>query len=231
MDTQLVRLEPPYNVICSKRGKFGLHVATLIVIKERIKGLPDGVPLSDTVGVGSYPIVSGGFGLDGQVWMDTELKDCHLVCRQKESVSLTTLKRVMEYCGKYRSTDIIPGAFVMASVDFGMEMRLPKDEQGKTISDYTVRLEFETGEHGIRCMTYSSKESDFYFYEYYADDTADYTSVGLINKTDAIKRIAELRNTYLILFKSDGLRSITFTTKQRHYQDFVDEVNKYRLDV
>lgn len=231
MDTQLVRLDAPYNVICGKRGRFGLHVATLIVVKEKIDGVPEGVPISDTIVVSSYPVVNGGYGIDGQVWMDTELKDCHVVCRQNESVSLFALKRVMEYCGKYRSTEIIPSAFVMASVDYGIKMILPNDKNNKTISDYTVCLEFETGEHGIRCMTYSSKESFFYFYEYYADDTADYTSVGLINKTDAIKRIAELRNTYLLLFKPDGLRSITFTTKQRHYQDFVDEVNKYRLDV
>ena len=35
METQLVRLDKPYNIICGPDIKFGLHLATLIVVNEK----------------------------------------------------------------------------------------------------------------------------------------------------------------------------------------------------
>lgn len=233
METQLVRLDKPYNIICGSNGRFALHVATLIVVKERIEGVPEGVSMRDTLSVSSYPVVSGSYEMDGQVWMNTELKDCLVVCREKESVSLYTLKKVMEYCGKHNVSfymERIPSSFSMALFSYDSQLILPTDENKQTIADYEVCLQFETGEHGIRCMVYSSKESDFYFYEYFADDDADYSNVGLINKPEAIKCMAELRDNYLSILKHEGLRNIRFTTKQKEYQYFVDELNSYKVD-
>ena len=233
METQLVRLDKPYNIICGSNGRFALHVATLIVVKERIEGVPEGVSMRDTLSVSSYPVVSGSYEMDGQVWMNTELKDCLVVCREKESVSLYTLKKVMEYCGKHNVSfymERIPSSFSMALFSYDSQLILPTDENKQTIADYEVCLQFETGEHGIRCMVYSSKESDFYFYEYFADDDADYSNVGLINKPEAIKCMAELRDNYLSILKHEGIRNIRFTTKQKEYQDFVDELNSYKVD-
>ena len=82
MDTQLVRLDAPYNIICGTDGSFALHIATLIVTKERIEGIPDGVPMRDTLSVATYPVVSKKNSADGQVWMNSELKDCYVVCEQ-----------------------------------------------------------------------------------------------------------------------------------------------------
>ena len=146
---------------------------------------------------------------------------------------LYTLKKVMSYCEKHGITyyrERIPSLFVMALVSYNVKMILPTDDNNKTITDYEVCLEFETGENGIRCMAYSSEDSDFYFYEYYADDIADHSGVGLRNRTDAIRRIIRLRDAYLMFFRSDGLRSIKFKTKNKIYQDFVDELNSYKVD-
>lgn len=233
MDTQLVRLDKPYHIICGSNCRFALHVATLIVVKEKIEGVAEGAPMRDTLAVSSYPVVGGSYDMDGQVWMDTELKDCLVICRENESVSLYTLRKAMEYCGKRGITHYQERTltfFTMALLEHGIKLFLPTDNNNKTIADYEVCLEFATGENGIRCMAYSSNESDFYFYEYYADDDADYTSVGLINKPTAIMRMAELRDNYLRTLKTEGLRSITFTTKNKLYQDFVDELNGYKAD-
>ena len=233
MQTQLVRHDRPYNIICGSNGRFALHVATLIVVKERIEGVPEGVSMRDTLSVSSYPVVGGSYEIDGQVWMNTELKDCLVICREKESVSLYTLRKVMEYCGKHNVSfhmERIPSSFSMALFSYDSQLILPTDENNQTIADYEVCLQFETGEHGIRCMVYSSKESDFYFFEYFADDDADYSNVGLINRPDAIKQMAELRDNYLIILRHEGLRSIRFTTKQKNYQDFVDALNNYKVD-
>lgn len=233
MDTQLVRLDKPYHIICGSNCRFALHIATLIVVKEKIKGVVDGAPMRDTLAVSSYPIVGGSYDIDGQVWMDTELKDCFVICRENESVSLYTLRKVMEYCGKRGIThyqERTLSSFTMALLEYGVKLFLPTDNNNKAIADYVVSLEFETGENGIRCMAYSSKESDFYFYSYYADDVADYSSIGLINKPEAIRQMASLRDYYLRILKNEGLRSITFMTENKLYQDFVDELNRYKVD-
>ena len=233
MDTQIVRHDAPYNIICGNNGDFALHIATLIVVKERMESRKKGSIMSEALSVSSYPVVGGSYDMDGQVWMKTEQKDCLVICRQNESVSLYTLKKVMSYCegkgGIYHRERVL-SSFVMALVSYGLKMILPTDNKNRTITDYKVCLEFETGENGIRCMTYSSKDSHFYFYEYYADDTADYSSIDLRNRTDAIKRIVRLRDAYIQMFKSDGLRSITFTTKKNLFKDFVDELNSYKVD-
>ena len=97
MDTQIVRHDAPYNIICGNNGIFALHVATLIVIKERLKNGKRGTETTDAISVSSYPVVAGSYDMDGQVWMKTEQKDCLVICRQNESVSLYTLK--MEIAG------------------------------------------------------------------------------------------------------------------------------------
>lgn len=87
MDTQLVRLDKPYHIICGNNGTFALHIATLIVVKDKIEGIVEGAPMRDTLAVSSYPIVGGSYDIDGQVWMDTELKDCLVICRENDRVS------------------------------------------------------------------------------------------------------------------------------------------------
>ena len=233
MDTQIVRHDAPYNIICGNNGRFALHVATLIVVKEKIGGVIEGAPMSDTFAIASYPVVAGSYEMDGQVWTKTELKDCLVICREKESITLYTLKKVMSFCDKrgfFRYKERILSSFVMALATYDINMYLPTDDNNKVISDYEVYLEFEPSEHGMLCMAYSSMESDFYFYECYVDDTADHSHAELINRNDAIKSMVRLRDAYLQMFRSDGLRSIKFSTKKEMYQDFVDELNNYKVD-
>lgn len=232
MDTQLVRLDKPYHIICGKNYRFALHIATLIVVKDKIEGVVEGVPMRDTLAVSSYPVVGGSYDMDGQVWMDTELKDCLVICRENDNVSHYMLKKVMDYYGKRNipCKERILSSFTMALLEYNVKLLLPTDEDDKTIADYEVCLEFETGENGINCMVYSSQESDFYFYEYFADDDADHSSEGLINKPTAIKRMARLRDNYLHILQYDGLRSITFSTKDKRFRDFTDKLNRYIVD-
>ena len=42
--------------------------------------------------------------------------------------------------------------------------------------------------------------------------------------------MANLREHYLQILGHDGLRSITFTTKDKSFKDFVDELNGYKAD-
>ena len=68
METQLVRLDKPYNIICGPDIKFGLHLATLIVVNEKpVKDAETG-DVVDTYPVAkSYPVVGVEYGIDGEV--------------------------------------------------------------------------------------------------------------------------------------------------------------------
>lgn len=231
METQLVRLDAPYNIICNSKGYFALHIATLIVVKEKIEGVVEGTPMRDTLSVASYPVVAGPFKSDGQVWMDTELEDCLVVCRQKESVSLYTLKMVMEYCAKKNVsffTEKIPTFFNMAMVMYGVKVTLPTDEKNKTIRDYEVSIKFEESDGGNSCMVFSDNDSDFYFYEYF--DNEPPFSEFVPTNIEAIKYLADLRDNYLRIFRYEGVRSIHFATEDEKYKWFVDKLNNTKVN-
>ena len=241
MDTQLVRLDAPYNIICDTTGNFALHIATLIVVKEKTEGVPEGSSSSNTLSVACYPVVSekgflgnsflgvGKGKADGQVWMHAELKDCYVVCPQNyKSVVISSLKDVIEYYAKQNIVDMevrISVSFGLAMIKYGCKILLPEDENRKPIADYKVCLEFEESNKGKSCMVYADNKSVFYFYEYF--DNEPPFDRFIPTNTEAIKYMTELRDTYLHIF---GLKSITFTTKNEKYQWFVDKLNATKAD-
>lgn len=244
MDTQLVRLDAPYNIICDTTGKFALHIATLIIVKEKVKGVPKSSPMSHTLSVASYPVVSekgllgavfigsGKGKADGQVWMHTELKDCYVVCPQNhQSVDIRKLKDVMEYYAKQNIVDMnfrIPISFGWAMTQYGCKILLPEDENRKPIKDYDVCLEFEESNNGKSCMVYADNKSLFYFYEYF-DNESPFDRLVRTN-SEAINHMANLCNIYIQIFRYEGVKSITFTTKNEQYQWFVDKLNATKFD-
>ena len=183
METQLLRLDAPYNIICDTTGKFALHIATLIVVKEKTEGVPEASSLSNTLSVACYPVVSekgflgdsfmgsGKGKADGQVWMHTELKDCYIVSPQNyKSVGISRLKDVMKYYANQNMIDMplrIASSFSWAMIQYGCKILLPEDENRKPIADYKVCLEFEESNNGKSCMVYADNKSVFYFYEYF----------------------------------------------------------------
>lgn len=179
----------------------------------------------------SYPVVGGGYDIDGEVWMNSTLKECMVICRKGEPVSLYTLKKSMEFSSREHSLDylqIVPGSLSMALLTYGSKLELPTDEKKRTISDYEVCLEFSEYNNGKSCIVYASKESDFYFYDYFSNEQP----LPLKGHTnlDSIKYLTELRDSYIRVFHFEGLRSITFTTKDESYQWFVDELNSLKTD-
>lgn len=233
METQLVRLDKPYNIIFGKNGRSALHIATLIVIEEEEVKDPETGDVVKTIPVASsFPVVGGKYSIDGEVWMDSKLKDCLLICREGENVGLFALKKSMEYYSKIRSFDyllIVPGSLSMALLTYGSKFKLPTDESKNTISDYEVCLEFSENNNGKSCIVYADKESDFYFYDYFDKEPVPSSKLAHIN-SKSIKYLAELRDSYVRAFHYEGLNSITFTTKDRNYQWFVDKLNSEKVD-
>lgn len=100
MITQLLKLDPPYNIICG-RNKIAKHVATLIVAeikydkeyrREEIAGkeLFFGGPDMQTY---SFPVVEYGDGsAAGDVWRDVEVRECRVIAKApKDDISRTRI--------------------------------------------------------------------------------------------------------------------------------------------
>ncbi len=227
MDTQLLRLEAPYSIICNNKGQFGLHIATLIVTKETSHDVSKIMPVSAAVAIASYPVVRSYSALDGKVWTDTELSECHQICRQKENVSAWHLKKVMEYCAKHnvmRFSDRIPIMFDLAMMENKCQYVPVMDYEGKQHSLYEVELVFEESQDKNTCMVYSAASDSFYFYEYFANEESAPSMIP--TNLQAIEHLAELRNSYLRIFHHVGLKRISFTTQNADYQWFVDRLNE-----
>ena len=226
METQLVRLDAPYNLICDSLGNFALHIATLIVVEKQPLVNSAGVDLGERTVARSYPVVNKGGSLDGQVWMNTELKDCMAVARENQNVSLFTLKQVMEFCyqnaPRYRF-EFLPHLLAVEASRYGIKFKLLTDKVGRAVADYMVRLVFDEGGNDGACMVYSSRDSDFYFFGGFR--TADPS-----DEDECISSLAALRDSYLMSLRSAGLRSIRFTTEDKAYQNFVDKLNRYGVD-
>ena len=152
------------------------------------------------------------------------------ICREGEPVGLYTLIKVVEFYSKDRGHSFLlslPGRLDLALQIYGSKFVLPQDSNKRTISDYEVCLEFTENNDGRSCMVYATKESDFYFYDYFDNEppfSYEHTNVESINF------LAKLRDRYISAFHFEGIRSITFTTKDAKYQWFVDELNSKNPD-
>ena len=231
MDTQLVRLDGPYNIICGNNGHFALHIATLIVVKEKKQEVTVVEKVADTISVACYPIVADNLKIDGQVWMHTELNDCLVIGRQGEELTLYSLKKTMEYCAKhniFKYFERIPSEFCWAMMDYNCKILLDTDDNKYIIKDYEVELKFEEDNGGNSCMAYSSSDSRFYFYEYF-DNEPPFNEFVPTNM-EAIDYFAKLRDNYLRILQYEGLRSITFTTTNEKYLWFVDRLNSTKTN-
>lgn len=91
IQTQLLRLEPPYQVIYAG-GQLAIHVATLIVTKEKdgsdyaieTHSHPVVSYWAKTPNISQDDLVNNGEYSEGIVWNQIELNQCQSVCRQDE---------------------------------------------------------------------------------------------------------------------------------------------------
>ncbi|MBR3479492.1 MAG: hypothetical protein IKQ59_00655 [Prevotella sp.] len=228
METQLVRLDAPYNLICNKDAKFGLHIATLIEISEASDSKT--LPL-----IRSYPVVSGGNELDGAVWTDSELKDCVVVGKQNEKVTLRTIKDVMKFCFEkgYILLEALPIQLGIELYLNGMKIspttpRYPKQAEGVFVEE----LIFESTGNSEYHIVSSSRESDFFFIAVFIQPNPSASGfTKSLRKRDAltiegaIRKLKSFRKSYLLLCKDAGVKDIEFYTKNKEFQGFVDKLN------
>lgn len=126
METHILRLDPPYQIIhCS--GRIGLHVATLLLANPK-ETAPDKIGIREAyVTTQSYPIVSyGPKSLRGIAWDSYELKDCQFVCYEGETISLLAFTQMVREAGE-AGTFLTEAMRIKAGLDqFGVKIAIPE---------------------------------------------------------------------------------------------------------
>ena len=227
METQLVRLDAPYNLICNKEAKFGLHIATLIVINpfyNKEYGMSN---------ISCYPVVAQNNELEGELWNEHELETCKVICRHQGVISLHIIKDIMDYYFGWSNLPTYEYIWDLkkALISYESKIVLPKidlvkisNEVENIISEYNVELKFDNDTESEVCTIYSSDDSCFFFLECIDNNPESRAHPGNDEDT-TIYRMALLRDAYLMAFDMEGVKKITFFTKARDYQEYVDKLN------
>lgn len=218
MDTQLVRLDAPYNLICNEYAEFGLHIATLIVVNDKKKEnvLEDGID-AEHRGVYAYPVVTSKHELGGMPWMNSSLENCRVICEMNNdrSITLRTFSDLVEWIDvNNRTMDHEAIILKLGSVLnlYGVITYF--------YSSYNVPIEFDI-EPGRSLIT-SSVGSPFYFFASYIYNKEEEEN----DIRRCMKGFNKCRSAYLAVFGKRGLKDITFSTQDQKYQHYVDELNK-----
>jgi hypothetical protein len=218
METQLVRLDAPYNLICNKEGDFGLHIATLMVIREHGK--------REVPEVRCYPVVAEKYELGGNAWMDHELFGCQVVAQPEGSITLRTIKQVMQTLSSPKeSVDMAVIRLMTALKMYKVSITLSSEERGEN----TVELCF-SGSPETSSVAFSAESSNLYFYAFFDNYVINKKAAKDFSQAKAVDDILKARQAYMLTLQrvdsGIGVTDITFYTNQPEYKYFVDELNK-----
>lgn len=224
MITQLLKLDPPYNIICG-RNKIAKHVATLIVAEikydekyrcEEIAGkeLFFGGPDLQTY---SFPVVEYGEGSPaGDVWKDVEVRECRVITKAKDDGFSTRI-------GSY---------WFCETLRF-----LHNDEYGSTQTPITLHEQlksFDVDVEWMGSMGYPKKvevELDFNDYDFGGSiDSVDGSGLFYTvtygtdekQKQEKFNEILRWAGQYIRIFNAQTI----FTTKDEKYEGLLKEWNE-----
>ena len=224
MDTQLLKLDPPYNIICSN-GRFAKHIATLIVVDKKEIELEPGHWRNVSQ---SYPVVDYGDGSpEGVVWMFSEVRECRVVARENEngrpySISIGWFCQLLKF---NKGVDIIkvgdnyypldPGVLRFCLHRYDIPVSQPVDRL------FEVELCFREEKDGYTYV--ESAKGVLYFYMSFHKDEED-------SREAAIEEILRWWNDYLEIIDPDQYKrkdiEIVFSTKNEQYDEFVADLNR-----
>ena len=230
METQLLKLNPPYNIICNK-GRFAKHIATLIVVD---KEQSDAQPGHWETKTQSFPVVDYGDGSpEGDVWSSSEVKDCRVVARESVNdmpivVSLAWFSQLLKFNhgqgivnvnGKFY--ELTPLVLQSILSRYNISVVLPNNNN----NHYEVELKFtEYSDPDEKLVYVESVGGNLYFNTFYNMDDDDVTAGD-----GAMEDIIYWWKDYLDVIRpmSQGGKdvSIEFTTKNKKYDLFVKELN------
>ena len=212
MDTQILKLDPPYEYICCN-GRTALHIATLIVYETKVNA--DGEYELETH---SHPIVRNFDTPRGSVWNKAELRDCDILC--SEDNMQISLKKFRKILSRYPESDenvyegkgeYINPIWKKDLEDIGITITWPVGDDGQEhFKEFLVKLNIKPkGAYKYFC---EDCYTDFFFYVE-ADDL-DSLKSQLIHK----------RDWYYYIFKEHDF-AIRFSCDDKRYDQILQEIN------
>lgn len=220
MNTQLLKLDPPYNIICG-RNKIAKHVATLIITninkeKSPSEDYPDYWLDMRTY---SYPVVEYGDGSPaGDVWYDVEVRDCRVIAKAPKDGAFNnriwshwfceTLRFLHEGDG-YGSTQTPISLYEQLK-----SLHIDVEVMGTLGSPKKVEVELEFNNYDEVSSVDSASGSVLFF-------TAAYATENEKQKQQKFNEILKWAGQYIRIFNV----LLIFTTKDEQYKGMLLEWN------
>ena len=212
METQLLTLNPPYNVICSPQGDAALQIATLMVIEKKKKKIT----------CQNYPVVKyGGTMPTGVTWTECDVLDCILVENDKGKVYMAGIAHVVRQlydCGDGSNDTIIT---LLSNLRYVLEVNgidviapQPAQEEADGAEVLEIKLEFQE-EDGVVHVSSTDK--------YYVFNSSYVKGQGEENAFDEINSLCLLYEILSGAIKRE--HGVVFYTDNDDYRAFVDGLN------
>ena len=165
MNSQILKLEAPYNIIYAG-GRIGRHIATMTVWDDDEMGIYNAC---------QYPMIDeGGELAAGALAAEAELGDCRVICNERDPrVRLRWLAEIVKY--DLEQEEPVEFSYIWERLSLlGVKViwdkatdekgELLKDDEGHEIDEnvYTISLSFDGAHNHLLARSYTS--SGFYFY-------------------------------------------------------------------
>jgi hypothetical protein len=226
MMTQLLKLDPPYNIICG-RNKIAKHVATLIVAEikydekyrcEEIAGkeLFLGGPDMQTY---SFPVVEYGDGsAAGDGWKDVEVRECRVIAKAPKEDGFSSRIGSYWFCETLRFLHQDEDGSTQTPGTLYEQLKgLHVDVDGMGSFGYPKKVEVELifdVDNGVSWID-SAAGSALFYTSYYATDNEQ-------QKEEKYRDILRWAGQYIRIFNAQTI----FTTKNEKYKDMLKEWNE-----
>ena len=213
MNSQILKLEAPYNIIYAG-GRIGRHIATMTVWEDSELGIYE---------ASQYPMIDEGGDLAaGALVTEAELCDCRVICNEGDPrIGLRSLAEIVKY--DFEQEEPVEFAYLWERLSLlGVKVvwdkardekgELLKDDEGNEIDEnvYEISISFDGTHRHLLARSYVS--SGFYFY---ARGTVE----------EVYKELHYQHMIYESMFDRDALL-IKFETPDGWEQHIIDLLNE-----
>lgn len=136
----------------------------------------------------------------------------------------------MEFFHNHGETNLraIPFFLVAYQTVYGLRFKFP-GENGEgllTKVGYVVNLEFNKTDDDVY-IAFNDKKSEFFFFTSWLEhDNLNEERT----REDAMNELAKLRDSYIVALGPKNIRTIIFTTNNKEFQSFVNQLNQIKID-
>lgn len=219
MNTQLLKLDAPYNIICG-RNKIAKHVATLIVANVDKENTDRNYPAYIDMKAYSFPVVEYGDGsAAGDVWMDVEVRECRVITTAPQHDSSRTrisgywfceILRFMHEGDEYGSTHT-----PVTLCEQLKSLHVDVNTIGTMGYPQKVEVELNFEDDGDVASIYSAVGSQLYFISAYA-------SANKQQKEEKLNEVLKWAAQYIRVLNVQTV----FVTKDEQYKEMLAEWNE-----